>query len=109
MPCVRFLARLISDRHDMRIYMNPMRWCAIAVTTAAIIPLVPGVAIFRGLLGIVQAEGAFDGLVIGGNALVIAAITAVALAAGVSFGLYMATPVRSTLRRVSQARVGLHH
>lgn len=81
---------------------------AIAVTTAAIIPLVPGVAIFRGLLGIVQAEGAFDGLVIGGNALVIAAITAVALAAGVSFGLYMATPVRSTLRRVSRARVGLH-
>ena len=85
-----------------------LRIPAIAVTTAAIIPLVPGVAIFRGLLGIVQAEGAFDGLVIGGNALVIAAITAVALAAGVSFGLYMATPVRSTLRRVSRARVGLH-
>ena len=82
---------------------------AIAVTTAAIIPLVPGVAIFRGLLGIVQAEGAFDGLVIGGNALVLAAITAVALAAGVSFGLYMATPVRDTLRRVTRSRVGLHH
>lgn len=73
------------------------------------IPLVPGVAIFRGLLGIVQAEGAFDGLVIGGNALVLAAITAVALAAGVSFGLYMATPVRDTLRRVTRSRVGLHH
>ncbi|WP_099333202.1 threonine/serine ThrE exporter family protein [Actinomyces minihominis] len=70
----------------------------VAMTTAAIIPLVPGVSIFRGLLGIVQAEGSFDGLVIGGNALVVAAMTAVAIAAGVSLGLYISTPWRSKRR-----------
>lgn len=67
---------------------------SIAISTAAIVPLVPGSAVFRGLLGLVQEQGPSDGLVIGATSFVAAGMTGVALAAGASLGLYMNRPLR---------------
>lgn len=78
---------------------------AAAVTTAAIIPLVPGAAVFRGLLAIAQSEGPVSGLVLGGTALVGAAMTGIALATGASLGLLIARPVRARLRTIVRQRV----
>lgn len=77
---------------------------SVAVTTAAIVPLVPGLAVFRGLLGLMQSDGTTDGLLIGIGPLVLAASIGIALAAGASLGLYLGTPVRATLTSVSRSR-----
>ena len=60
---------------------------SVAVTTAAIVPLVPGLAVFRGLLGMMQSDGTPDGLLIGVGPLVLAASIGIALAAGASLGV----------------------
>jgi uncharacterized membrane protein YjjP (DUF1212 family) len=78
---------------------------SVAVTTAAIVPLVPGGAVFYGLLGMVHADpsaplGA-DG---GASSLVLAASVGVGLAAGASLGIYLGTPVRATLAGVARSR-----
>ena len=76
---------------------------SVAVTTAAIVPLVPGGAVFYGLLGIVHADSATT---TGGgtSSLVLAASVAVGLAAGASLGIYLGTPVRATLTSVARSR-----
>ena len=81
-----------------------LRLPAAAVTTAAIIPLVPGAAVFRGLLAIAQSDGPVSGLVIGGTELVRAGMTGIALATGASLGLLVARPVRATLRSIVRTR-----
>lgn len=78
---------------------------SMAVTTAAIIPLVPGMAVFRGLLGIVQFDES-NALMQGVGALASAAVTGIALATGASLGLVLATPLRATLTSVRRARAG---
>ncbi|MGI5191243.1 threonine/serine ThrE exporter family protein [Promicromonospora sp. CA-289599] len=78
---------------------------SVAVTTAAIVPLVPGGAVFYGLLGMVHAEPASaltaDG---GAGSLVLAASVGIGLAAGASLGIYLGTPVRATLAGVARSR-----
>lgn len=76
-----------------------------AVTTAAIIPLVPGMAVFRGLLGLVQFDET-GALLEGVGALASAVVTGIALATGASLGLSLATPLRATLSSVTRARSG---
>lgn len=77
---------------------------SVAVTTAAIVPLVPGLAVFRGLLGLMQSDGTAEGLLVGIGPLVLAASIGIALAAGASLGLYLGTPLRATLSSVAKSR-----
>nr|WP_201471110.1 threonine/serine exporter family protein [Microbacterium hydrocarbonoxydans] len=77
---------------------------SVAVTTAAIVPLVPGVAVFQGLLEMVHAAGAGTGVLGIGGSLVDAVVIGVALASGASLGLYLGTPVRATLNGVTKTR-----
>lgn len=68
---------------------------AVAVTTAAIIPLVPGSLVFRGLLGIVQAEADSGQLITAVNTLIGAALIGVGLASGATLGVFLASPIRA--------------
>jgi uncharacterized membrane protein YjjP (DUF1212 family) len=77
---------------------------SVAVTTAAIVPLVPGVAVFQGLLEMVHNGGTSMGVVGAGGSLIDAAIIGIGLASGASLGLYLGTPVRATLGSVAKTR-----
>jgi uncharacterized membrane protein YjjP (DUF1212 family) len=80
---------------------------SVAVTTAAIVPLVPGGAVFYGLLGMVHADPASAGG--GASSLVLAASVGVGLAADASLGIYLGTPVRATLASVARSRARVRH
>lgn len=80
---------------------------SVAVTTAAIVPLVPGTAVFRGLLGVVHSDGTAEGMLDGVAPLVLAGSIGIGLAAGASLGLYLGTPLRATLAGVSKSRARL--
>lgn len=82
--CSSFVGGLIAYRYHLP---------SVAISTAAIVPLVPGGAVFRGILGLVQEQGPSEGLVIGATSFVSAIMTGVALAAGASLGLYMNRPL----------------
>lgn len=71
---------------------------SVAVTTAAIIPLVPGAAVFRGLLGLVESEGELGNLLFATESLLSAAMVGIALAAGATLGLFLGSPLRAGLR-----------
>ena len=77
---------------------------SVAVTTAAIVPLVPGVAVFQGLLEMVHAAGTSTGMLLSGGSLIDAAVIGIGLASGASLGLYLGTPVRATLASVAKTR-----
>ncbi|ROR65595.1 threonine/serine ThrE exporter family protein [Agrococcus jenensis] len=77
---------------------------SIAVTTAAIVPLVPGYAVFRGLLELVESDGSAGSLVLGGATLVGAAAVGIALASGASLGLFLGAPFRDTVQSVVRGR-----
>lgn len=80
---------------------------SVAVTTAAIVPLVPGVAVFQGLLEIVHT-GTIQGDAPGaGQSLASAAIIGIGLAAGASLGIYLGRSVRATLSGVPRVRARL--
>ncbi|GAA5145783.1 threonine/serine exporter family protein [Microbacterium pseudoresistens] len=66
---------------------------SIAVTTAAIVPLVPGMAVFRGLLALVHTDGA------AASSLTLAAAIGIGLAAGASIGLFLGARVRARFTR----------
>jgi len=70
---------------------------SVAVTTAAIIPLVPGAALFRGLLGVVQTGGDVETLLASFDALLDVAMIGVALAAGATLGTFLGTPIRERI------------
>jgi uncharacterized membrane protein YjjP (DUF1212 family) len=73
---------------------------SIAVTTAAIVPMVPGSAVFRGILAVVEAENDPLGLMVGASELIGAGAIGIALAAGASLGLYLGAPLRDTMQSV---------
>lgn len=77
---------------------------SVAVTTAAIVPLVPGVAVFQGLLEMVHTGATASDIVGAGSSLVYAAVIGIGLASGASLGLYLGTPVRATLGSVAKTR-----
>lgn len=83
-----FLAVLIA---------NKLRVPALTLTTAAIVPLVPGAAIFRGLLQLTEANGSTAAMMNGAGILLGAAGVAVAIAAGVSLGAFFGRPTRDTI------------
>lgn len=77
---------------------------SVAVTTAAIVPLVPGVAVFQGLLEMVHASGSSTVMLGIGGSLVDASVIGIGLASGASLGLYLGTPVQATLSSVAKTR-----
>jgi uncharacterized membrane protein YjjP (DUF1212 family) len=80
---------------------------SVAITTAAILPMVPGAAVFRGLLTIVDASESPDLLGPGFGTLASAAVIGVSLAVGASLGIYLGQPVRATLGGVIRSRARL--
>lgn len=77
---------------------------SIAVTTAAIVPMVPGAAVFRGLLEIVESDGTAESLVLGVVTLIGAGAIGIALASGASLGLVLGAPLRDTVQSVVRRR-----
>ncbi|MEV8267057.1 threonine/serine exporter family protein [Microbacterium sp. NPDC076911] len=77
---------------------------SVAITTAAILPLVPGAAVFRGLLTIVEANATPELILTGFGILVGAAVVGIALAVGASLGIYVGQPLRGTLASVTRPR-----
>ncbi|MGO1410722.1 MAG: threonine/serine ThrE exporter family protein [Microbacterium sp.] len=70
---------------------------SVAVTTAAIIPIVPGAALFRALLGIVQSGSEADHLLIAFGGLLDVIMIGIALAAGATLGIFLGAPLRVRL------------
>lgn len=77
---------------------------SVAITTAAILPMVPGAAVFRGLLSIVESDDSAAYLLNGFSTLVSAGTIGISLAVGASLAIYLGQPVRASLNSVNRAR-----
>lgn len=75
---------------------------ALAVVVPAVVPLLPGLSIYRALSLLAEPNGSADGIV----SLINAAAIAIALAAGVILGEYVAQPVGREARRLEQRLAG---
>lgn len=82
-----------------RVHVPPL-----VVVVSAVVPLLPGLTIYRGLA--LMAEGGVEGNVLGLVAMVSAASTALALAAGVILGEYVAQPLAREARRLERRLAG---
>ncbi|MCT9820985.1 threonine/serine exporter family protein [Microbacterium sp. W1N] len=80
---------------------------SVAITTAAILPMVPGAAVFRGLLTVVEAGDDTSLLLAGAATLAGAGTIGAALAVGASLGIYLGQPVRASLDSVLRSRARL--
>ncbi|MCR2828343.1 threonine/serine ThrE exporter family protein [Microbacterium sp. zg.Y909] len=80
---------------------------SVAITTAAILPLVPGAAVFRGLLSVVESGSDPAVLLTGFGTLAAAATVGISLAVGASLGIYLGQPLRASLTGVARARARL--
>lgn len=85
---VGFLAESLARR---------LRVPGIVASTCAIVPLLPGLAIYRGLFGLVQADADRPAA----SVLLGAAMVALGLAAGVTLGGLLARPLRERVRRAT--------
>ena len=83
-----FVGSVIADRLSVP---------SIAVTTAAMIPMVPGTAVFQGLLGFVSAQADPAQFLVAFDSLFTAGLTGIALAAGATLGLMIGSPLRLRL------------
>lgn len=84
-----FLSQVVASR---------LRVPALALSMAAIVPLLPGLLVYRGLFQIVQRPPD-TGLGTGLTTLLVAAGVGMGLAAGVSMGTFLARPMRADLDR----------
>ncbi|UMG93531.1 threonine/serine exporter family protein [Nocardioides sp. TF02-7] len=81
-----------------------MRVPPLVIVVSAVVPMLPGLSIYRGLSLLGEAE---RGAIAGGLlAMVTAASVAIALAAGVILGEYVAQPVKREARRVETRLAG---
>jgi uncharacterized membrane protein YjjB (DUF3815 family) len=71
------------------------------VITASLLPLVPGLAIYRGLLQLVGTKPDTGDPGQGASTLLLALAVAVSIGAGASLGIYLGRPLADTLRRVT--------
>ncbi|GAB2980627.1 threonine/serine exporter family protein [Nocardioides montaniterrae] len=94
-----FAVGLVSFAVSGRLKVPPL-----VVVVPAVVPMLPGLSIYKGLalLGASQDPHAAQGLL----AMVTAASIAIALAAGVILGEYVAQPVAREARRVEQRLAG---
>jgi uncharacterized membrane protein YjjP (DUF1212 family) len=94
-----FVVGLVSFTVAGRMKVPPL-----VVVVSAVVPMLPGLSIYRGLALLGEAE---RGFVAGGLlAMVTAASVAIALAAGVILGEYVAQPVKREARRVENRLAG---
>ena len=94
-----FAVGLVSYTLAGRIRVPPL-----VIVVPAVVPMLPGLSIYRGLSLLGEAE---RGFVAGGLlAMVTAASIAIALAAGVILGEYVAQPVKREARRVETRLAG---
>jgi uncharacterized membrane protein YjjP (DUF1212 family) len=98
---VGFLARAVA---------RPLRAGALAVTTSAIVPLLPGRAVYQGISEIIGADT--ESLTLGLSTLAGAGFTGLGLAAGVALGTYAAGVVSAwrhgrTIRPATAAKAPL--
>lgn len=77
---------------------------SVAITTAAILPMVPGAAVFRGLLGVVESGDGTAVMLAGFATLAGAATIGISLAVGASLGIYVGQPLRATLGSIDRSR-----
>lgn len=77
---------------------------SVAVTTAAILPLVPGAAVFRGLLGMVESGGETQHILFATSSLITAGMVGIALAAGATLGLFLGSPLGRTIGGIRVGR-----
>lgn len=94
-----FLVGLVSFTVSGRLKVPPL-----VVVVPAVVPLLPGLSIYRGLslLSVQEDPSVADGLF----ALVTAVSVAISLAAGVILGEYVAQPVKREARRVENRLAG---
>ncbi len=90
---------LVSYSVAWRVRVPPL-----VVVVTAVVPMLPGLAIYRGLS--LVAEGGPDASSAGLLALVTAASVAIALSSGVIFGEYVAQPIKREARRVERRLAG---
>ena len=69
--------------------------------------MVPGAAVFRGLLGVVESGDDTRVMLEGFGTLAVAGVIGVSLAVGASLGIYLGQPVRASLGGVARARARL--
>jgi uncharacterized membrane protein YjjP (DUF1212 family) len=74
---------------------------AFGLITAAVLPLVPGLAIYRGLLQLAGTEPGAGDPGAGGSTLLLALGVAVGIGAGASLGTYLGRPIAATVRRIT--------
>ncbi|MPZ62479.1 MAG: threonine/serine exporter family protein [Propionibacteriales bacterium] len=82
-----------------------MRVPPLVVVVSGIVPLLPGMSIYRGLYQMFDPESS-TGAFLGMTSLVTAATIAVALAAGVILGEYVAQPLKREARRLETRLAG---
>lgn len=70
---------------------------------AGIVPLVPGLMLYTGLRQVAEASVASGDILAGGLTLFNALLTAISVASGASFGVFVARPLRRTLVRARNA------
>ncbi|WP_231916234.1 threonine/serine ThrE exporter family protein [Microbacterium karelineae] len=80
-----FIGSVVADRLSVP---------SIAVTTAAMIPWVPGTSVFLGLLGFVSADADQAQFMSAFDSLFTAAMTGIALASGATLGIMIGSPLR---------------
>jgi uncharacterized membrane protein YjjP (DUF1212 family) len=68
--------------------------------SGALLPLVPGLMLLRGLLRMMESDPANPAIVAGGRTLFVALLVALGIAAGATLGTYLARPVDDQLRRL---------
>ena len=71
------------------------------IITAALLPLVPGMAIYRGLLQLVGTNPDAANPNEGSLTLLLALGVAIAIGAGASLGIYLGRPLADTVRRIT--------
>ena len=75
-----------------------------AVVTGALLPLVPGLAIYQGLLQMVGTEPGLGDPTAGGGTLLVALGVAISIGAGASLGIFLGRPLVDTVRRITFRR-----
>jgi uncharacterized membrane protein YjjB (DUF3815 family) len=90
-PSCGFVATVVARRS---------RTPGFALIAAAILPLVPGLSLFTGLLQAVGTLGKPGDLAASGVTLLQALGVAVGIAAGATLGTYLGRPVKEQLRRI---------
>jgi uncharacterized membrane protein YjjP (DUF1212 family) len=70
------------------------------LVSAALLPLVPGLSLYNGLLQLVGTAPAGGKPAAGGSTLFLAVSVALGIAAGASFGTYLGRPIVDQLRRI---------